>query len=253
MTQRLRLHAARFHGHANPPAVIRKYAEAAETFDRAAARRHAAHVAAWIAYVPEGRAPRRTAMRLLLRLLAKLGGGSLPARLEHVLPEALALLEATEVEGHAAWNHASSELKRRLRKLRCCRAPVPVASGAATSAPSSTEMNLKADGVAPQAVEVAASAGPAPTDRTLASEASRMHAKQLFRKMNAWRNMAPAEQVECLRQVEATMNASHGQGRLQEDALAEVLTVLAAALSAPRRAALLQDGGADCDPFSKPW
>ena len=121
---RLRGHAAKYHGLAHKSVVIATYSAKAEEFDRADMCRHAAHVASWIAYGPEGRIPKKAELQLLEKFLGRLGGGRLPSRLREVLPDAQEALRALPPGGLTeAWQEAAQQLRRSLQKLRCCRQP----------------------------------------------------------------------------------------------------------------------------------
>ena len=61
-----------------------RYSRKVDSFDKRAVRKHAAHVAAWIAYGPKGQEPGLEELQLLRRFLTSLGAGLLPSRLKEV-------------------------------------------------------------------------------------------------------------------------------------------------------------------------
>ena len=234
MAARLRRHAAKYHGHARRWRIVQNYFKASGSFGRAAMRQHAAHVAAWLAYGPPAYVPGVSELRLLTKLLDGVGSSLLPTRLQEVLPDAQAALQAASSgSAHSeAWEQAASRLKQRLRKFQCCRRharPSAIVSVAATSKAALADKPVaeeKTGDVSPGAcaVQAVACAGQ----------------QQLFRKMNAWTNMDRADRAECLRCAEALSIAKPGITQVQ---LAEVLCQVAAALSPPRKTALQEDEG----------
>lgn len=215
--------------------MISKYSHEAERFDKAAMRKHAAHVAAWIAYGPQGRIPDIDELQLLQKFIEKLGAGLLPARLREVLPDVQAVLRRVPVgEASEAWQETEQQLRRSFQKFRCCRQPANKAAvrpngqaGAAAAGPVLPDDGLAFEGVLPEEVELFVKEG----DPGSAGKSSQH--LQLFRKINEWGFLDSAQRTDRLKQAEEA--AKHRNASAAE--LVEVVHVATAALSAPRRQA----------------
>ncbi|CAE7494218.1 unnamed protein product [Symbiodinium natans] len=212
---------------------ISRYSQRADQFDKAAVRKHAAHVAAWIAYGPKGWLPDINELQLLKKFIDRMRGGLLPSRLMEVLPETLAALQRAVATWQASeiWKQAEQELQKSLLKFRCCRRPADdAASGAAVAqdvvAVSDVECT-HSGGFQLDGGEVIQVDSGDEADQSSA-QASSQHL-QLVSKMNEWGFLDSAQRLERLRQAEEAAR------RLSQAQLAEVVNTAAAALAAPRR------------------
>ncbi|CAE6948730.1 unnamed protein product [Symbiodinium sp. CCMP2592] len=207
MLKRLQRHAAKFHQHANKSRVIRKYAAAAEHFEKAEVRQHTAHVAAWVAYPPEDRIPDVSELRLLAQLVRKLGSGPLPARLRLVLPAAQRSLRSYSSAGNE-WEEARSSLQKRLARLRCCAESPPLIEEAPATATASSEKKDASGSVS----------GP----------------ESIFKSMNRWANMRLEEKSKCLEEAAAVVASL--DSNTSQTKLSEVVSQAVGALAPPRTA-----------------
>ena len=233
--RRLRKHAAKFHKHRNKQLVISKYSKAADHADRATARQHSAHVAAWIAFTPS-RQPGSAELKLLSKYLDLLGSGLLPFRLTQVLPQVQAVLRNADLSSAGAWKHESRQLQNKLQTLCSCRE----VSGGVSHCRAPREERKPAVVLKPASGVGGAQAEPqsqASSSRALACRASQPPSHQLFRKMNEWANLGPADRWEHLDRAKAILSASS----LSQAELAQVLCTAAAAVS-PLRSASSGDG-----------
>ena len=219
--------------------MVRRYVKAADSFGKAAARQHAAHVAAWLAYGPPGYTPSTEELQLLTTLLNKFGNGLLPSRLQKVLPAAQAAMKqfaaaaSLDGEGGQAWEQAFNALKKRLRKFQCCRKNEQWPSDHDEGVRNASQEALQAMPSRPA------------TQATLAAP-SPQHAglQQLFRKVNEWTNMEGTDRAECLRHAEVVAAARKA---ITPAKLTEVLCQVAAALSPPRKSTIVQADPAEQD------
>ena len=205
MTSRLRQHASKYHKAAHKAKVISKYAEACERFDKAGSQQHAAHVAAWIAYGPEGRIPAVDELRLLVKLLKKGGTGLIPFRLRQVLPETQAVLLTAKDPKCRSWQKASRALQKRLSKFRCCQPP---AQEEANGAQEEKAAAISDSTVAPEACRAHVDKDELPVARCARRRVLDMHepsisSKRLFRKMNEWEFLSPEAKVAQLSEARA--------------------------------------------------
>ena len=252
--KRLREHAARYHrkSHNLKAAVIRKYSRKLQGFDTAAVRKHAAHVAAWIAYRLRDPIPDLRELKLLQKFVKRLGTGILPSRLKEVLPNAQAVLQSMQAhQVSEAWHEAESKLQQGLQKFRCCRAPkdkvgkrgrnskdVEVESHVTTAAErkfsahqilvSHDDLTVADSEAEPQDIEKPG------VDAESSSPPPKQHL-QLFNKINEWGFLDDSQRLERLKKAEAAMRPS--STGLDEAALANAVQTAVAALSAPRRRA----------------
>ena len=260
--QRLRRHAGKYHRLAHKSTVISKYSAKADDFGKADLRKHAAHVAAWIAYGPKGRTPETDVLKLLRKFMGQLGGGPLPARLREVLPdvqEALRSVPQPSARVDEGWTRAAHELRRSLQKFRCCRGPVEKTCTARVSKEGARDTVVVSDmsdmsdndladaqhdhafdatdardaGDGNAIIQVEADAAPPAHDQHL----------QLFSKINEWGFLDEAQRLERLEQVEAM--AKRPRRSLDQAELAEAINVVVAALSPPRRQRLQQEAEAE--------
>ena len=185
---------------------ISRYSQRADQFDKAAVRKHAAHVAAWIAYGPKGWLPDINELQLLKKFIDRMRGGLLPSRLMEVLPETLAALQRAVATWQASeiWKQAEQELQKSLLKFRCCRRPADdAASGAAVAqdvvAVSDVECT-HSGGFQLDGGEVIQVDSGDEADQSSA-QASSQHL-QLVSKMNEWGFLDSAQRLERLRQAE---------------------------------------------------
>ncbi|CAE7792946.1 unnamed protein product [Symbiodinium sp. CCMP2592] len=234
MTERLHRHADKFHSKRQRQHVVRKYFLALRGFDKAAAQQHAAHVAGWLAYGPQGYSPNEAELRLLSKFLDRLGSGILPARLQQVLPDVLTVLQSPGApRADETWAQAADALMRKLKKFRCCR------QGRADGRRPGDELRSSAKESTAQPMDQDESQGHQQTaPRGAETTQSHLHPapdnlQQLFRKKAEWTNMRPTERAECLLRAEAVVLSEQDmvQGRLSE-----VLHQVAAALAPPRKA-----------------
>ena len=224
--------------------MVRRYVKAADSFGKAAARQHAAHVAAWLAYGPPGYTPSTEELQLLTTLLNKFGNGLLPSRLQKVLPAAQAAMKqfaaaaSLDGEGGQAWEQAFNALKKRLRKFQCCRKNEQWPSDHDEGARNASQEALQAMPSRP--ATQATSAAPSPQHAGL---------QQLFRKVNEWTNMEGTDRAECLRHAEVVAAARKA---ITPAKLTEVLCQVAAALSPPRKSTTVQADPAEQDAQEAP-
>ena len=221
---------------------IGKYSSEADRSDTASVRKHAAHVAAWIAYGPKGRIPEVDELQLLQKFLTKVGGGLLPARLREVLPDAQCRLQSVpKSRTSVAWQQAGYALEARLQKFRCCQTTGETALRGTTNSTNATAKDLipvAADVVAKAWLPVVSGASvTVAKDSTL--RASTSQNLELFHKMNQWGLMDHAQRLQRLKQAEAAARSAS-----QAD-LVEVVNLAAAALSSPRRLAILSELAVD--------
>ena len=238
MDCRLHQHAAKFHRCSKKRMVLQKYSRAADCFGRAAARQHAAHVAAWIAYAPPETIPGEAEQKLLGKYLSLLGSGLLPLRLQLVLPEVQAALQRADwSSGSETQKAASRSLLERLQTFRCCRRPETSSVEAANAPP---EQNAR---VAASNGRGVSTENNQPLFQLLDSDSAdggvslRSGSKQavhsLFRKINEWANMAQVERVQRLVESKALLCTSDRE--LSQAELLDLLCAATAALSPPRK------------------
>ncbi|OLQ13390.1 hypothetical protein AK812_SmicGene2588 [Symbiodinium microadriaticum] len=211
-----------------------KYSQKADYSDQFALRRYAAPVASWIAYGPKGRAPQVKELKLLKKFMDKMDGEPLPSRLAHVLADMRAVLQCLPARpADGSWNEAEKELQKSFRKLRRrCNESVAETAMVGTDG-GSAEAELKAEQEeVVQACEAHDLTSPGTSVR------SDQHST-LFRKMNEWAFLDDAQKLERLQQAEEA--ARRPRRSLSQDHLADVVTMAAACLAAPRRQARLQD------------
>eukprot|EP00439_Symbiodinium_sp_Y106_P023210 s6180_g2.t2 len=214
--------------------LISKYSHEADRFDKAAMRKHAAHVAAWIAYGPPGRIPDIDELQLLQKFIDKLGAGMLPARLREVLPDVQTVLRRIPVgEASEAWQGTEQQLRLSFQKFRCCRQPAnkaavrPAGQAGPAADPFLPDGALAVEGVLPEENKIFVEEDDQGSAGTLSQHL------QLFRKINEWCFLDSAQRTQRLQQAEEA--AKHRNASAAE--LVEVVHVAAAALSAPRRQA----------------
>ena len=260
----LRKHTARYHRKAQKQklAVVRKYCREVHEFDTAAVRKHAAHVAAWIAYAPSGRIPDLGELTLFQKFIERLGAGQLPSRLKEVLPDAQAILQS--IQAHQvgeAWRQAESKLQQSLQKFRCCRKPkdkvarrrrksndeegksdMVVAAKRKLSPDlalvSDDEPTLDSDVQLqdieePRLQDVEDMAADATSLALLSPDLNQ--SAQLFRTINQWGFLDDSQRLDRIKIAEAATRPSH-MGFNQRE-LAEAVHTAVAALAAPRRKA----------------
>ncbi|CAE7354386.1 unnamed protein product [Symbiodinium natans] len=248
-SQRLRRHAGKYHRLAHKSTVISKYSAKAEEFGKADLRKHAAHVAAWIAYGPKGKVPGADELELLTKFMGKLGGGPLPSRLREVLPIAQEALRSSPRPSDGVdegWKRAEQELRRSLQKFRCCCRPMEEACAARVSKEAAQDIVVESDMSDNDPADVLhdhafddTDASDAGDDNAIihvqADTAPPAHDQrlQLFSKMNEWGFLDEAQRLERLEQVEAI--AKRSRRSLDQAELAEAINVVVAALSPPRR------------------
>ena len=226
-------------------------------------KKHAAHVAAWIAYAPRGCIPYRNELQLLQMYIERLGAGLLPTRLKEVLPAAQAVLQSIPAQQVSdAWRQRESMLQQSLQKFPCCRkqrdqvaqrrskgndeegkSDVVVAAKMQLSSDlvlvSDGELALEDSEVQPQDVEDMAA------DAACLSLPSNQHS-QLARAINEWGFLDESQKIARLKIAEAATRSSH-KGFHQRE-LAEAIQTAVAALAAPRRKA-----SADASIDEGPW
>ena len=202
-------------------------------------RKHAAHVAAWIAYGPEGRIPEVAELELLKKFIDKVGAGLLPSRLNEVLPDAQAVLRMVSTgQAGEGWTQAERKLRESLQKFRCCRGLADKAGAKPAAEENVEEIVMVSDldvvetGLQPE--EAILLQVDEDDDDPESSGASKQHL-QLVSKINEWGFLDDGQRVERLQQAEEA--ARRRRKNVSQEELTEVINTAAAALAAPRRRA----------------
>ena len=232
---RLRRRAAAFHRYCGKEKrrAIRKYLKGANIVGRTTIlKRGAAHVAAWIAYLPKGQPPQVDELLLLGKYLDRLGR-LVPSRLQQILPRVQAVVQ--DVGGDhscdAVWHEARYQLQHSLERFRCCRGPRFAVWCPPSRSDRSQSICVAADGAA--VADKGSSAQAMQTNSiSVLPRASEQHLR-LFRRMNEWVSMNAAEKLERLKALRDIGKVA--RKGLSETKLAEAIYSVAAGLSAPRR------------------
>ncbi|CAE7812270.1 unnamed protein product [Symbiodinium sp. CCMP2592] len=270
---RLRRHARQYHRHAHKSVVISRYSQKADHFDQEALRRHAAHVASWIAYGPKARIPTVKEFKLLKKFMDIMDGVMLPSRLSDVLSDMQTVLRVLPRPANDAWLKAEHQLERSLRKLRHRCNETKAAKDAMAPDNDAVDADLEAElGKALQvrtAEDLGVSEnrgtlfwGPYNKDPTiqgtilgspifgnshLAFEGASARSDQhltLFRKMNEWSFLDDVQKLERLQQAEVATRCPRRS--LNEAELADIVNLAVSGLAAPRRRAMPQGADVDC-------
>ena len=193
-------------------------------------KRAAAHVASWIAYLPEDHALEVDELLILLeKYLGKLGR-LVPCRLWEILPQVQAVVQRLKADqmSEARVQQAGCQLQRRLQRFRCCQ-----------------EMEKSVVQSWQGCSERRATSCPKVVDASLV-ERSTQHAPnqnrqrhQLFRGINEWGLFDAAERLARLKRLEEA--ATRIRQSCNQTELAETICLVAAALSAPRQHPLPRD------------
>ena len=260
----LEKHAARYHRKTpgERADVIHNYASDLPGLDTLAMKKHAAHVAAWIAYAPVGYIPYRNELQLLQMFVERLGAGLLPTRLKEVLPTAQAVLQSIPAQQVSdAWRQRESMLQQSLQRFRCCRKPRDnVAERRSNGNNEEVESDMIVAGkrtlptdlflVSDDELTLDSEVQPKDVDEprlhdvedTAADETSLAllspdsnQPSQLFRTINKWGFLDESQRLYHIKIAEAATRPSHEGFNLRD--LAEAVQTAVAALAAPRRKA----------------